>query len=312
MFFKKDLLMQQEVTNVAADAVSKSTEAVGDSFGAITDIIAQSAAPVVDFFPQLLAAVVLLVFGYLVGKVISWIVRAGISKSGLDNKLLEYTGSKSSVAAGKLSFYGVMAFVVLAVLKTLNLDTVSEPIANLMNNFFDFIPNVVGSAIVLAIFGVISKVASTVTTKTLASVSADEVAAEYTGMSFGITSVVGQVVQFGILLTGFLQAVDILGLDILSTFVAQIWQFTAPILFGSTIIAAGAALSSKISGFVAPMIPENLTDTVGKYLPQGILALFVIVGLRQTGLVDSILDVTVPIVVAGVALAGALRYGLSK
>lgn len=306
--------MNEVVTDVSpvSDAVEVSSQAVGDSLQVFQDVLSQGMAVGNEYLPAAVSTVLILVLGYIFAKILSWVTSGVLSKTGLDDKLSAYTGSNLSKSSGLVAFYTVMTFVLLAVLKTLNLDTVSQPITDLLTRFFEFIPNLVGAGVLLTVFALIGKVAGNLAQQALSNTSADSLAAEYLGEDTSASSMVGEILKYSIVFMGVTQATDILGLEVLSNFVSQVWSFVTPIAIGTGIFAVGASCSTKISKFVTPLIPELVREQAATYIPQAIVGLAAIVGLRQTGLVDNLIDVVIPIMVAAGGLAVALRYGLNK
>ena len=279
---------------------------------AVQEIFEQPISMISEFLPQIIAAAVLLVLGWLLAMVLKSVVGGIISRTGLDHKFSQFGGSNLSKTGGKVTFWTIMAFTILAVLKSLNLDTISEPLMGLMNSFFEFVPVAVGAGVVFCIFGFISKIAKSITVGSLDGVNFNSAAEAYVGEGVDSSGLISNVVGAVILFTGVTQAVDILNLEILSTFVGKMWEFAVPVLLGTGIIVLGAIFSPKLVGLVSPLIPEETRSVVSKYLPQGILGLATVTGLYQMNLINPLLNTVIPIVIGGFALALALKHGLSK
>ena len=145
--------------DTAAGAVS----GVGKFFSGITE----SMAPMLgEFLPKIIGALVILVIGYIIARIIKAIVTAVIGKTGVGDKLAPYLGSSASSGSDGLAgglgtgaFWIVMIFVGIAVLQALDLDSVSEPLTGLLNDFSAFVPNMIGAAV---LFGVAYLVATVV------------------------------------------------------------------------------------------------------------------------------------------------------
>jgi len=292
-----------------------------DPMKLVNDVVQQASSSIGGFLPSLLGAAVILIGGFFIAKIISWVVGSIFKKTGLGTKIASLTGQHGTAAdkgvgkgAAKLTFYTIMAFVGLAVLKVLNLDAISGPITGLMDDFFAFIPSAVGALIVLAIFGLVAKIAGGLVKQALCGVGFDTIIAGYTQddqANGKYCCYAGKVVSGIILFTGFTQAVDILGLEILSNIVSQVWAFTTPLLIGVAIIAAGTIGAGKLSDLVETLVPGKDGEFMAPLVKFGTIGLTTVVGLRQTGLVDNLVDTIVPIVVGGFVLAVVVRYALN-
>lgn len=152
------------------------TGAASETAGMFTDLasgITGSMGPQLgEFLPKLVGAIVILVIGYIIAKIIGWIVSKVINKTGVGNKLAPYLGTPAVTAKGKKAkptnvgagfgvgaFWIVMMFVAIACLKALGLDSVSEPLNDLLKKFFAFVPRLVGAAAVGAVAFLVATIA---------------------------------------------------------------------------------------------------------------------------------------------------------
>jgi hypothetical protein len=155
-------------------ATASVTETVGDAaqgtVGIFTDLwsgISESMGPQLgEFLPKLIGAIVLLVVGYIIARIIGWIIAKVINNTGIGDKLGPYLGSTDGTRTndvgsgfGTGAFWIVMMFVAIACLKALGLDSVSEPLNDLLTKFFAFIPQLIGAAAVGAVAFLIATIA---------------------------------------------------------------------------------------------------------------------------------------------------------
>lgn len=93
------------------------------------------------------SAIVILIIGFFVAKIIKRIVGKVLKKSGIDKKLKSDKVELSSFIA-KLVYFLVLIFVFMIVLGKLGLETALDPLRNMLNGFLGFIPNIVGAGLV--------------------------------------------------------------------------------------------------------------------------------------------------------------------
>jgi len=131
-----------------------------------------------EFLPKLLGAAVILVVGYIVARIVRWVVTNVINRTGLSSKLAGLTGSGSGAEAGTGfgigAFWVVMLFVAIACLNALGLDGISEPLGDLVGQFFDFIPKIVGAVAIGAVGYLVATMAKFGVGKGLTLANADE------------------------------------------------------------------------------------------------------------------------------------------
>src|SRR2546428_393656 len=128
--------------------------------------------------PRVVAAVLILVVGWLVALVLAAVVRGVLRRTGVDNRLAAAVGGRPGVRVedgiATAVFYLVLLFVLVAALQALNLTIVTGPLTGLLATVFGYIPRLVGAAVLLLIAWVLATVLRTVVTRALAAARIDE------------------------------------------------------------------------------------------------------------------------------------------
>lgn len=118
---------------------------------------------VIVWAPKLIAALVVLLLAYLIGKALSYVVRYGINKTSIGKRSLE-SGESFGHLLGRAVFRVVILISLPAVLGTLGLRSLISPMQKMAEGFLAFPPNLVGAALVFGIgWAVASVVKRTVT-----------------------------------------------------------------------------------------------------------------------------------------------------
>ena len=119
----------------------------------------------VTYGPNLLAGLAVLVLGWLVALMASYLVRKGLSKVSVDNKIARWMagpGAKTEVPierwAGKAVFYLITLFVVIAFLQTIKLTMVTEPLNTLLQPLMAYLPNLIGGVLLFVVAWVLATV----------------------------------------------------------------------------------------------------------------------------------------------------------
>jgi|SRR5690625_1002406 len=101
-------------------------------------------------------ALIILLVGWIIAKVIGNLVEKGLSKTSLDEKLVDkiQTGDKpinSNKVIGKAVYYILLVITFMLFFDRLNLTMLSSPLSDLISTFFSFIPAVLKAAIILIV-----------------------------------------------------------------------------------------------------------------------------------------------------------------
>ena len=99
-----------------------------DLMGGITESMGPQLG---EFLPKLVGAIVILVIGYIIARIIRWIVTSVVNKTGIGDKVAPYLGGPSASESSDVgsgfgvgAFWITMMFVAIACLKALGLDSV--------------------------------------------------------------------------------------------------------------------------------------------------------------------------------------------
>jgi hypothetical protein len=138
----------------------------------------------VDFLPNLLGAIVILLIGLLIAFIASRIVGGILKRTNLDNRLAaNVAGSdargttdlpKIEDLISSLVFWVIVLFTVVAVLQALNLPAVAGPLNQFLNGIVGFLPNLVGAAVLAGVAWVVATVVKLLVTRALQAMRFDE------------------------------------------------------------------------------------------------------------------------------------------
>ncbi len=112
---------------------------------------------IVTYVPGALAALGILIGGWILARVIAAIIRGGLKRTGLDERLAKIIrgeageGEPLDIArwVSQVVYWLIMLFVIVAFLQALNLTIVAEPINQLLNQVLSYLPQLLGAIILL-------------------------------------------------------------------------------------------------------------------------------------------------------------------
>ena len=126
----------------------------------ILDVIVENIG---GFVPVLLAALVVLLVGWIAALLISRLVRRGVRKLGLNERLGRWLDGPAGAVdvergASRVVYWLLMILVSVAFFQTLGLTLITEPLNNLLNQVFAFLPQILSAAILLLIAWVLANI----------------------------------------------------------------------------------------------------------------------------------------------------------
>ncbi len=238
------------------------------------ETLQQILAPVWEYLPSFAGALAILIVGWIVARIVAAIVRAGLRRTTLDDRLATWLagekGKEMNVeeVAGKIVFYTIMLFVLVAFFQTIGLSQLTEPLNGLLNQVFAFAPRLLGAAALLAIAWVVATVLRMLTTRVLSSANIDKrVGAEAAieGQdSVPLSKTLGEAVYwlvFLFFLPAILGALALEGLlEPVQGMVNKILEYLPNIITAAAILVIGWFVARIIQRVVAGLLAAIGTD----------------------------------------------------
>ena len=277
---------------------------------------------ILGFLPNLFAAGLLLVVGWFVAKLVQRITTNLLSAAGV-NRLSERVGLESAIGGQSLSgLIGLLVFILILIpvaiasLNALQLEALTAPASNMLNEFLGALPNIFGAALLLVITYVIARLVAALVTTLLAGVGFDTVlvriglAREEPGEGQRTPSAaVGYLVLVVIMLFASIEAAAMVGFGELATLLSGLTVFLWRVVLGLVIFGIGLWL-----GNLAGKAIESGQSTNAKLLALvARVAIWVVAGamaLSQLGLGSEIVNLAFGLTVGAIAVAVALAFGL--
>ena len=273
---------------------------------------------VIGFIPRLIAAGFILFIGYIVARVAKTATTASLDAVGVDNFMnrtgvATATGSTGSLsnALGTIVFVLVIVPVIIAALGTLDIEAISGPLTNLLEEFLVFIPRIVGAAIVLGLAVVIGRFVKNFLEGVLPTFGFDrsinEVMAldDGQGLNASPSSIVGTIAYIVVIVLGLAAAISILGIAALDNAFGAILELGGRVLTAAVTIIAGVFLAN----FVARIIGGATGSGMGRFLRYAIIGLVSFMALSQLGIGENIVEILFASLAIGAAVAGSIAFG---
>ena len=189
-----------------------------------------------QFIINVLAAFAILIIGGLIAAIIAKIVRSILKRINLDNKIagaLTEEGQEQKWPVedviGKIVFWMLMLFVIVAALEQLNLTAISEPMGNLLDNITSvYIPRLIAAGVLLLVAWLVAAVLRFLTRKILHMVKLDarltKAGAIADGQTAGFTEPLATAVYWFVILLFLPSILVALGLNSLAVMLTGVFD----------------------------------------------------------------------------------------
>ncbi len=269
---------------------------LGKFFEAIPNIIY---AGIIGFIGYIIAKIAAEAVGLISLPVNNFAAKVGFNNSESLMKILK-----------QLVFIFVFIPMLIVALDALNMDAISRPATDMLNQLFGAIPNIIAAAVILAVFYFIGRYVVTVLTSLLRNLGTDEMAVRLgLGRVLGTTSfsaVIGYVAFFFLMFTGVIAAAEKLEMVSISLILGEIFAICGRIFFGLLILVAG----SFIANLAAKALSTSEDEWLGSIVKFAVLGIFIAFALHTMGIAQSIVNLAFGLILGAVAVAFALSFGL--
>ncbi|MDO9227800.1 MAG: mechanosensitive ion channel [Pseudomonadota bacterium] len=267
--------------------------------------------------PNILAAAVIVIAGWLVAKILRGLVSNLLAAIGAD-KLGESAGMKGSVEISRLvgSLVFILVFVpaLIAALDALQISAISGPATDMLGMIMMSIPNIFAAALILFVTWYVARFAGGLLAGLLANIGLNSLPAKV-GLehlfsdAFKASDLVNRVVVFFAMLFATVEAAHRLDFSQVQGLVSMFIQFGGDVLLGVSILLVGFWLANLAYQAIMRASDGQALGMAG-IARYAILGLVLAMGLSAMGIADEIVNIAFALVFGAVAVAIALSFGL--
>ena len=216
-----------------------------------------------DQFHPILAAIVILLLGWIIALIVAAGVKKLLQKLNTNHRLSSATGHKPNIEnlLSKLVFWFVIILAVVGALNVLNISGVSDPFSNMVSRVLAFIPNLLAAVAVGFIGWILAGLVKAGLTNVLARTEMDEKLSNEVGVG-SLSSNIGEIFYWLVLLLFLPIVLSILGLTGLlipvQNMVNEAVAYLPNLFIASVIIFVGYILAKIVRGIV-----EGLSNSLG-------------------------------------------------
>ncbi|HBJ4684945.1 TPA: mechanosensitive ion channel [Acinetobacter baumannii] len=249
-----------------------------------------------DQFHPILAAIVILLVGWIIALLVAAGVKKLLQKVNTNAKLSSATGRTPNIEGliSKVVFWFILILAVVAALNVLNISGVSGPFSNMVNQVLVYIPNIIAAVVVGFIGWIVARLVRAGVSNVLSRTQLDDKLSSEVGVG-GISQNIGEILYWLVLLLFLPIVLSILGLTGLlipvQNMVNDAVAFLPNIFIAGVIVFVGYILAKIVRGIVEGLInslgvqsqAEKIglfkNSNVGKFLGSFVFAIIIITTL---------------------------------
>ena len=274
-----------------------------------------------SFLPNLISATVILLVGWFVARVVQKIVSNLLAAAGINN-ISEKIGLSTALGKQQLSdILGMIVYIfilipiAIAALDALELSSLTQPAANMLNTVLGALPSIFSAAVILIISFVIAKMIASLVTNGLRGLGFDNLprvlgfTSEPKEGQKTLSDIAGYLALVYIMIFAILEACGQVGFEMLSTLLTDFVAFGSNVLLGVLTIAVGLYVGNVVANIIRNSGIQNsgFISTCARVL---ILILAGSMALHQIGIAGEIVNMTFGLLLGALAVAIALAFGL--
>lgn len=267
----------------------------------------------VTYIPNIIAAGVIGFAGFIVARIVSVVV--GVAAKGID-ALSEKLGLAQNVSLSKivqqLVFLFIFVPILIVALDALQMEAISAPATGMLNQFLAAIPDIIGAAIILAVFYVAGRFVVSMLVELLKNIGADKLPEKLglqpiVGQGIALSKLAGSVVFFFIMFTAVISALEKLSMSGISTVLSGLLVLAGQVVLGLIILAVGNFFANLAHKLLSQGEGNAAVASIARY---SILALVLAIGLNAMGIANTVVNLAFGLTLGAIAVAFALSFGL--
>lgn len=283
--------------------------------------IQQMTTKALDFLPNILAAGLIILVGWMGAKILKQIIEALLVSAGVD-KLGENVGVDAVIGRQPISrLVGVLVYALIiivaliAALNALALDAITAPASNMLNMILEALPTIFAAVLVIGIAYGVGIIVKGLIKNLLNAAGFNKILAklgigkEPEEGQWTPSDAVSYIVFVVIMLFATIEAAGLLGFALLADLVSQLLVFITHIIIGVIIFAIALYLGNLAYNTVSvTQTPHNkLLAGLAKY---SILAFGGAMALQRMGLADEIIILAFGLILGAIAITAIIAFGI--
>ena len=281
---------------------------------AVSTPISEMLHKVWGYIPNILAAIIVLVVGFMIAKLVRQLLIPVFQKIRVD-KIQEKAGVEVSDSAKLSSTLAYIVYVLILIpviivaLQVLRIEAVSTPAIGMLQKVFDFIPNIVVACLIIFVGVLIGRFAGQIVGRLIAATGVDAKVRDTVGEKLGktsVSSIIGRIIQVVIVIFFVVQGLSVIKLATLSNIGGAIISYM-PRVLAAVLILIGAFF---LASFVQKALKKIGYEFYGFIAKIAIIVFASFMILNQLGIANDIVKMAFLLILGALAVAFAVAFGI--
>jgi hypothetical protein len=305
---------------------------------AISEPLSNAINTLLALLPVIGIAAVIIVAGYVLGKIARSLVTRALQGLGFDGLVakVRLDGLFGNSSPSKVVGWVVMAFIVvqttIAALDRVGLDTLSAPMTDMMRQFWSLLPAMLVSVVFIVIGVFVGRLLRGIVTRALEAVGFDRMMdrigfgkiAERDDELAKPSGLVGFIVQVTIVLLAVVQGFNNLGLEAWAAYLDAFLRFAVTrVAVALLIVGVGFSIGNYVRDLIEARqrgeVPNEMIVGekpspiwMAEFARYAVLVFAFTMAVHQLGVAEDFVLITFALLFGALCLAGALAFGLGS
>lgn len=275
---------------------------------------------VLTFLPNIATAILILVVGWFLARIVQRVVKNLLSAIGTDRFAEKIGIAKALGAQGLSGAVGLVVHVLILIpvfiasLNALELQAITVPASNMLDTILSAIPPLFAAAVLMGIAYAVGHVISRLIVNVLDGVGFNSLMARlgFEGeekSGWKPSDIAGTLILVAILLVAGIEALRLIQFESLANLVNEFLVFAGHVLLGLAIFGVGLYLANLASKAIRTSSSPQ-AGLLATAAQVSIMVLAGAVGLREMGVGEDIILVAFGLLVGAIAVASAIAFGI--
>ncbi|WP_409433151.1 mechanosensitive ion channel [Litorimonas sp. RW-G-Af-16] len=276
-----------------------------------------------NYLPQLLIGIAVFAVGVMLSNVVKNALTSTLEVAQVDRLASKYgvTDTESEASNSIASSLGGLAKAIVILLFAIaaigiwDIPGFSDEVSGMLGTVLDYIPSILGAAIILGAAVFIGRFVSNLAKNTLPALGVDNslstvASLDGEGPRFVPSNVIATIAFVGIVLMGLTAAMKALGIPELTNVFNTLLEVGGRVVLGAVIIGAGLF----IANFVSKIVTQTSGDLAGTIIKYATIVIVTFMGLETMQLGEDIVNTAFEYGLGAAAVAagigGAIAFGM--
>lgn len=243
----------------------------------ITGPLNQLVSKILNYLPQLFGAGILLLIAWITATILRMIITRVMGAAKLDERVggqIDATDQKTiplTKTIGDVVYWLIFLLFLPAVLGTLKLEGLLDPVQSMLDKFLGFLPNLLAAGLIGVIGWFVARIVCQIVTSLLAATGGDRLS-ERIGIA-PLSKIIGLTVYILIIIPVFIAALNALALDAITEPASNMLNLilgAIPAIFAAAIVIVIAYMIGKVFvGLITDLLTSMGFNTILKRLGVG-------------------------------------------